>query len=80
MGVEKLNHALGFLNTIEPIPLKTVLSTFEKNSELEMICYRLLTFYEGLVRGIRQGVYDEEVIKIARYQTMIRTYESFKLY
>ena len=79
-GIEELQKELDFLNKKEPIPSKTILDLFEANHEMQLVCHRLLNFYEGLARGIHQGLYDEEVIRVARMQTMIRTFDSFKAY
>jgi hypothetical protein len=40
----------------------------------------VLNYFEGLARGVRQGIYDEQVIKTAFRGLMINVNESFKYY
>ncbi len=72
---ERLQNETDFLNVTDSIPLEELT---QKN--IELLIYKLLIFYENLARGVLQNVYDEEVIKKARKDSMIRTYRAFYSY
>lgn len=60
-----------------PIPLQELQELFQSNPHLQTECHTLLNFYESLARGIKFGIYDEEIIKVARHGLMRRTYVIF---
>lgn len=76
----ELHSEFNYSNCTESIPLKKIEEGFNKNQNLEAELYQLLNFYEGLARGIFHGVYDEEIIKAARYNAMRKVFRAFNSY
>lgn len=75
-----INKVFNNSNTTEAIPLEKILEAFENNNELQSQLHQLLNAYEGLARGILQGIYDEEVIYEGRRGSMIQAFDNFKPY
>lgn len=76
----ELQSEFDYLNCVESIPLKKIEEGFNKHQNLRAELHKLLNFYEGLARGIFQKVYDEEVIKAARYNAMKKVFRAFNSY
>lgn len=75
-----LQDTFNYLNVTESIPLSVINKHFEAHKGLQGDLHELLNFYEGLARGINQALFDEEVIKAARKNAMIRTERAFENY
>lgn len=71
---------LDIINRKEAIPLNELQAKFTENPELQNSVHLLLNIYESFARGVRQGIYDEEIIKNARKSTMITHLKSFSAY
>ncbi len=78
--VIRINKVFDISNTLEGIPLEETLKQFNSDKELQSHVHQLLNLYEGLARGILQGIYDEKVIYEGRRSSMIQTFENFKPY
>ncbi|MCK5832010.1 MAG: DUF4760 domain-containing protein [Methylococcales bacterium] len=78
--VEAISEHFDYHNKTEGIPEKEFQEKFNGTKELQSRLHTVLNYFEGLARGIRQGIYDEEVIKASFRGHMIRVYESFKYY
>ena len=76
----ELQSEFNYFNCTESIPLKKIEEGFNKHPNLQAELHRLLNFYEGLARGIFQQVYDEEIIKAARYNAMKKVFRAFNSY
>jgi hypothetical protein len=69
-----------FLENAEPISLRRIQEAFRANSELQRDLHQLLNYYEALARGVRQGVFCEDVVKAGRRKAMIVAANSFQTY
>lgn len=81
-AVLTLNEKFGFLSEKHAIPLNTILEAIqsENNHDLKVLLARLLSYYENLSNGVDLAIYDEEIIKSARRNVMIRTHTAFSEY
>lgn len=77
---KKFQTAFDVINRTEAIPMGAIDKAYEANPEIQMELHHLLNFYEGLSRGINQGLFDEEIIKTARRSDMIRCVVLFQNY
>lgn len=75
-----LNMAFNFINVERPHRIDDLRDGFSKDPKLQSQCHSLLNANEGFARGIRQGVFDDEIVRSARKTAMIRTYTAFKEY
>lgn len=64
--LSKLNQHFDYLNLDGEIALNRIEKGFREEAELQNELHGLLNYYEGLARGVRQGIYDEEVVRTAR--------------
>lgn len=55
-------------------------SLFNDKPELRLVCHRLLNYFEYLCLGIKQGVYDEQVVKSFWSNVMPRLFIRLKPY
>ncbi len=78
--LETVSEHFDYQNRTEGISHDDFETKFEKNIELQSRLHQVINYFEGLARGVRQGIYDEEVIRVAFRGHMIRVYESFKYY
>ena len=69
-----------YIDKIREIPIEEILEALKREPELKVELHDLLNYYEGLARGIAQGIYDEQVIKAGRYGAMRRAYRAFLPY
>lgn len=79
---KKLSVHFDWINSKDSIALKKILVVLEEdeNKEVQGALHALINIYEGYARGIFQGVYDEELIKVARKTVMIRMNFQFQSY
>lgn len=79
-----IERYLKFIDSPRQIPLPEILEAIETSKETGKSIitglHRVLNIYESYARGIRVGLYDEEVIRSSRKIPMISTYEVFKEY
>jgi len=78
-SVVALNQKFEFMQKKHAIPCSDILEAV-KDSNLRVHMARLLNYYENLSNGVDLGIYDEEIIKSARRNVMIRTFEAFSEY
>lgn len=78
--VESLSEHFDYHNRTEGIPLTDFEIKFNEMPSLQSRLHALLNYFEGLARGVRQGIYDQEVVENAFQRHMIRVFESFKYY
>lgn len=79
--VKKIKKSFGYENKKdETISYDVAKKILKENPDVEYSLYILLNFFENLTRGIKQGIYDEEVVKVALKGTMIDAYNYFKNY
>ena len=76
----ELQSEFNYSNCTESIPLKKIEEGFNKHPNLQAELHQLLNFYEGLARGVFHGVYDEKIIKAARYNSMRKVFRAFNSY
>lgn len=76
----ELQSEFNYLDCIESIPLEKIEEGFNKHPNLKAELHQLLNFYEGLARGIFHKVYDEKIIKAARYNAMRKVFRAFNSY
>ena len=75
-----LQTSFDYLNSLDSIPVSQIEEKFAENTELQSDLHQLLNYYEALARGINQGIFDENVIKSARRNAMVRCERSFRNY
>ena len=63
-----------------PIPKEELFAAFAKDATLQNKTAFFLNALENLARGVKYGVYDEEIVKNARWPTMKRTLIIFHEY
>lgn len=63
-----------------PIPKDEIFAKFKEHPDLQTETHIILNFYEALARGIKYGIYDEDIIKNARHSTMRRCLIVFRDY
>jgi len=78
--ISKLLTEFDIVNRTEAIPIAEINNKFTENPELQNSVHLYLNMYEGFARGVRQGIYDEEIIKNARKTAMIVCLRSFSAY
>lgn len=66
--------------TRDPIPLEKINSAINALPELRRALHSYLNYYEALARGVRQAVYDEEIIKAGCRGIMTRNWIRFGHY
>ena len=75
-----LQISFDFLNAMDPISVTKIDEELKANANLQNELHELLNYYEGLARGINQGILDETVVKIARRTEMQRCERAFRDY
>ena len=78
--VETISEHLDFQNRTEGITLADIEAKFKETGTLQTRVHSVINYFEAMARGVRQGIYDEEVIKNAFQGHMNRVYESFRYY
>ena len=76
----ELGTKFGYFEHNLPISIKEIRKVFDASEENRSKLIMLLRHYEGLARGINQGIYDEEVVKSALRRTILRVSRAFSLY
>lgn len=76
----ELNRVFQFVDRTDALSSSEINESLLQNKELKTHLHQLLNFYEGLARGINQGVFDESVIKAGRMGAMMRSELSFRNY
>lgn len=79
-SVIALNKEFHFMGKKHAIECGDILESIDKSQEIRVDLSRLLNYYENLSNGVDLGIYDEEIIKSARRNVMIRTYTAFSNY
>lgn len=64
----------------DPIALKSILGACESTVEVQTAIHRRLNWFESLAGGVKQGVFDEEVIKDAYQRVFRSTHRQFSEY
>ncbi len=64
VALSSLQENFGYIDQVDVVSLEKLESAFDKNKELKRELHQLLNYYESLARGISQGIYDENVIKL----------------
>lgn len=80
INIDALNQEFGYADQLTAIPLKNINEKFKENPDLQMMCHKLLNFYEGLASGVNLGIYDEMTLKINRRGAMERDFAKFREY
>lgn len=75
-----LQVSFDFLNLNDPIPIQSIEEELKKNPNLQNELHELLNYYEGLARGINQGILDETVVKTGRRTEVERCEKAFREY
>lgn len=75
-----LQEEFDYLNITEPLSLASIEQKFGEHRSLQKDLHQLLNFYEGLARGINQGLFDEEIVKSARKNSIVMADKSFQNY
>ena len=75
-----LQTSFDYLNSLDSIPVSQIEDKFSENTDLQSDLHQLLNYYEALARGINQGIFDEDVVKSARRNAMVRCERSFRNY
>ena len=75
-----LQSSFNYLNTSDSFSITEIENKFENESSLQSDLHQLLNYYEGLARGINQAIFDEEVVKTARCNAMIKCERAFRNY
>ncbi|MES2387819.1 MAG: DUF4760 domain-containing protein [Bacteroidota bacterium] len=78
--VGKLRESIDYNNITNPLSLEVINQKISEDREIQNSIQRLLDMYEAFSRGILQSIYDEEVIKNARKNSMIRAWNIFQVY
>lgn len=78
--LNELNEILALFDRKHPIPLTEINTIFKENPKIQTQCHTLLNFYEGLARGVKFGVYDEDIVENARKGIMERTHNVLEEY
>lgn len=78
--VEALSVHFDYHHRKEGIPTLDFEAKLKEIAGLQSNLHTVLNYFEGLARGIRQGIYDEELIRVAFRGHMLRVYESFRYY
>lgn len=75
-----IQSAFDYLNTNGPLSLDEIEKQFNQHESLKGDLHQLLNYYEGLARGINQGLYDEGVVKLAIKSSMVMANKGFQHY
>lgn len=75
-----LREKFDYLHQKQAFDLKVILNEFKTDGKMQTNLHQLLNFYEGLARGVNQGIYDEGLIKTGRKNSMIMLCMSFASY
>lgn len=75
-----LQTSFDYLNSAESISVTQIEERFKENPNLLSDLHQLLNSYEALARGVNQGIFDEDVLKSARRNAMVRCERSFRNY
>jgi len=76
----ELLERLRFFSDDGVITREDINGIFEENPELRLICHKLLNYFEYLCVGIKQGVYDEDVVREFWSAVMVRVFSWLKPY
>jgi len=76
-NIRLINEELDYLNSSDPIPLKTFKAKVKSEPNLKGACHNFLNYYEALARGVNQRIYDEEVTKEALKTVMTKAFNRF---
>lgn len=76
----KMNEKFDVNKKNEAIRLQEILNIVEDDDETRVTLDETINRYEGFARGIFQGIYDDEVVKKAMYNSMVKNYKLFKNY
>ena len=80
VDTKDLKSEFDYLNRTDVIPLAELQGAFERCSDMQGSLNKMLNYYERLARGVRQGIYDEELIKAARLTAMKKVLRVFGPY
>lgn len=80
ISVLQSNDKLNFITNNDVLPLELIWEEMSKNLQLRIDIHTVLNFYESLARGIKLGIYDEEIIQAAREGGMRRMVKSYRKY
>lgn len=78
--IEAVSHHFDYQNRTEGIPLSEFKEKFSKDRTLQPKVNTVLNYFEGLARGVNQGIYDEGVIKGSFRGQMSRVFDSFQYF
>jgi hypothetical protein len=73
----KIEDSLGIIKNQKRISLAIIQEQLKQDSSLIVDLHRLLNIYESYARGIKQKIYDNEVIMDGRKSVMIRSFDIF---
>src|SRR2546428_9268836 len=76
----RLEKTFGTKNSLETIPLKSILEAIEREPEFQLHIRYKLNRYERLARGIRFGVVDECIVKNALGVHMVKDFLNYREY
>ncbi len=79
-GMRILDDHFSFMTRTDPIPCSEINPILEKHREVRACIRDLLNYYEALSRGVVQGVYDEEVIKVSKKVAAFKAYDKLMPY
>lgn len=63
-----------------PIPLEEIKKAIEEDRRIKSEIGKYLNHHEGIAIGIKQNLYEEEVVKLARKTSFCQTYSEFEEY
>ncbi len=75
-----LDDKFQIMSKNDPIALNSILDACEDDVEVKSAIHRRLNWFESLAGGVKQGVFDEEVIKDAYQQVFQNTHNQFSEY
>jgi Domain of unknown function (DUF4760) len=76
----ELTKIFGYVDHDNPIEISKIDKLFSANPSNRTKLIMLFRHYEGLARGVTQGIYDEGVVKAALRGTMMRFSRAFSVY
>ncbi len=80
VSISSLNKEFKYLNSSEPVSIASCFEAFERCENLQADLHQMLNYYEGLCHGIKQGIYDEEVIRTSLGRLMSKILHKFRPY
>lgn len=80
ISVLKDNEKLNYLKNNDVLSLEVIQEEMSKNLQVKNDIHTVLNFYESLARGVKLGIYDEEIIQAAREGAMRRMVKSYRKY